>query len=219
MLEEKEDLKDFKKQLETCIEDAKEAEINYNNTVIEVQRLKGKKCPTCKQDISAKLRQELTAKLDQAEKEKTRVVEQTSELKRDLKYDIQDTESIISNLNKKLFSINAKREHLINEITIIKRKNKEQRRLKKQIETAKKELEDCINKESGLQGQFDNTQKEIDLLTEVESVLGPEGFRAHILGKALKGIEALSNNWLAKISEPGVYIEFKTIFRIKKGWG
>jgi len=45
---------------------------------------------------------------------------------------------------------------------------------------------------------------EVHTLEAVEQVLGVRGVRAHVLGEALRGIEAVANYWLAKVAGEGL---------------
>lgn len=60
-------------------------------------------------------------------------------------------------------------------------------------------------------------QKEVATLKAVEHVLGLKGVRAHVLGRALSGVEAISNSWLAKIAGLGLSVRLKSYKEKKTG--
>jgi DNA repair exonuclease SbcCD ATPase subunit len=50
-----------------------------------------------------------------------------------------------------------------------------------------------------------------------EQVLGLRGVRAHVLGKALGGIEQVANGWLARIAGPGLRLHLSAYTEKKTG--
>lgn len=57
----------------------------------------------------------------------------------------------------------------------------------------------------------------VAVLTAAEQVLGLRGVRAHVLGRALSGIEAVANAWLSKIAGPGLQLTLKPYSEKKTG--
>jgi len=58
---------------------------------------------------------------------------------------------------------------------------------------------------------------DLAVLESVEKVLGLKGVRAHVLGKALSGIEASANAWLARIAGDGLRLKLKPYSEKKSG--
>jgi DNA repair exonuclease SbcCD ATPase subunit len=50
---------------------------------------------------------------------------------------------------------------------------------------------------------------EMAVLSTVEGVLGLKGVRAHVLSRALGGVEAVANSWLARIAGEGLRLRLK----------
>lgn len=61
------------------------------------------------------------------------------------------------------------------------------------------------------------TQKEVALLSAVETVLGLKGVRAHVLGKALTGIEHVANTWLTRLKCEGLSVKLSPYSEKKSG--
>jgi DNA repair exonuclease SbcCD ATPase subunit len=182
-----------------------------------VKELGDKNCPTCGQEISKELQSELSTSLEEARYNQEEAAQKEAEINQGLRRDKTELRTIVERLNKKLRKLQRQRIELRSNITSTQRVLEEQKRIEGNVVRTKDKLEECVGDKEGLEGEVIKLEKEVNLLLEVESVLGTEGFRANILGKALNGIEAMANNWLAKVSKPGVYIKLNPYSELKKG--
>src|SRR5262249_8944808 len=75
----------------------------------------------------------------------------------------------------------------------------------------------CANHLQRVERRSSACQHTVALLGAVEQVLGLRGVRAHVLGRALTGIEAVGNAWLAKIAGTGLQLTLKPYSEKKTG--
>lgn len=60
-------------------------------------------------------------------------------------------------------------------------------------------------------------QRDKEDLDTLEDVFGLKGVRAHVLGDALSGLEALTNEWLRRVGKPGQTIRLREYYETDKG--
>jgi DNA repair exonuclease SbcCD ATPase subunit len=65
--------------------------------------------------------------------------------------------------------------------------------------------------------RVDRCAVEVGVLSAVERVLGLRGVRAHVLGKALSGIETIASKWLARIATKGMSVHLAPYEEKKTG--
>lgn len=68
-----------------------------------------------------------------------------------------------------------------------------------------------------LDKELSTRKAEVNTIISVESVLGLRGVRAHVLGKALTGLEEIANSWLGRIAGEGLRLEIKPYSEKKTG--
>ena len=94
-------------------------------------------------------------------------------------------------------------------------------RLKAQIEGQHKRvtanLRESMSTLEDAQDAFYEAQTEAGILAACERVLGLKGVRAHVLGKALSGVEAVANSWLVRIAGSGLVLSLKPYSEKKSG--
>jgi DNA repair exonuclease SbcCD ATPase subunit len=122
-------------------------------------------------------------------------------------------------------------EELIDELAALtKRQNDVGARLRsveqaaKQRETAKTALERATIDKGAVEGQLAQEDDKaarlasgLAVLSTTEQVLGLKGVRAHVLGRALGGIEQVANGWLARIAGPGMRLHLSAYTEKKTG--
>lgn len=89
------------------------------------------------------------------------------------------------------------------------------------LEKAVREAQESILKDQDeldeYQAKFFAANVDALELAGVEQVLGLKGVRAHVLGRALSGVEAVANNWLTKIAGAGIQLQLRPWSEKKTG--
>jgi len=86
----------------------------------------------------------------------------------------------------------------------------------RELEVARNKLEVMLGQEPGLKAQTDS--RDLGVLYAVETVLGLRGMRSNVLARALKGIEAVANHWIARIApDEDLRINLKPYTENEKG--
>jgi DNA repair exonuclease SbcCD ATPase subunit len=209
-------VRDLSKKIHSTEREMLEARGDINLAKKEYDRLNLDKCPTCGEKIKKKLKDKLAANVEDNKK----VFE---DLQKAWNQDISNWNTEIAELEEDKEALEPKYEKLTSELAGLrhqlksqeeaikrqKRKKTQLDELGKNLKIAESELDDVVN----IGKELESKQR---LLKTVEKVLGLQGVRAHIITRALKGIEAVANRWLGQIAK-GVSIELNPYSEKKTG--
>lgn len=188
------------------VTDAQAAQRAASNAV---KRLDVDECPSCGQDIPVAMVERLETELEVASTILDAKRAEAAGAKEQTDAELDELGDEIETFEEKLRL--AKAELRLAKETIVRIvKATKIRNMRGQA------LEDCFAAHDDATGEL--AEEALDLgelrvlqaeLQACEVVLGLQGVRAHILGGALTGIEALSNAWLSKIGWPGLQVSMK----------
>jgi DNA repair exonuclease SbcCD ATPase subunit len=177
-------------------------------------RLKSSECPTCGQDIPEKLRQGYRDDIEGAQK-RAQVAEQTFErAQREVEAQIADLSIELHDLNEQTNALAVERKTRDERARAARREMEEQEHLAGthkaiglQIKQCEEGIAEVTQAVEAVQVSLAAARKALDELQAVESVLGLKGVRAHVLGKALGGLERVANAWLSRIAGPDLRLK------------
>lgn len=187
-------------------------------------RLKASECPTCGQSIPDALRQEYRDGIEAAQKQ-AEVGEQTySRARREVEAQIADLSLELSDLDEQMNTLAVERRTQAERARAAEKEKEAQERAAQVYEAAKlhvgkcsKAREDDDAEVSRLATLLAGSQKESEELHAVEGVLGLKGVRAHVLGRALGGLERVANSWLGRIAGAGLRLKLRPYSEKKTG--
>lgn len=81
------------------------------------------------------------------------------------------------------------------------------------------ELIDFEDEADLIEEEIEHAKRAVAELKACEVALGLKGIRAHVLGKALTGIESIANYWLGQVVGPGLSLKLKPYTEKKSGSG
>jgi DNA repair exonuclease SbcCD ATPase subunit len=190
-----------------------EAEAKRVESVL--QRLRGDTCPTCWQPISQAHRDKLTREAH-GERDKATKAKDASQAER------ESLEAMVAELEDELRSVRIKHglaataantaHHAIQQFT---REQCAVQTAAKKVQEVEQALVNAEVERANANKSFEEASARLRLLLACEGVLGLKGVRAHVLGKALGGIQDVANSWLSKMVDGvslrlGAYSEKKS---------
>lgn len=182
--------------------DSNQAELTAELRVIErtLERLKGDTCPTCTQVIPKKLVSQL--KHEAHDKESLIEAERAkaAEALRPIERKIAKAEAAMREVRKQRAALAADITNAEQAVRAWERAKAAVDEHNASIERARATITDLEPKLLDAEEDRDTLAVDVAELSEVENVLGLKGVRAHILAKSLRGIEAMSNAWMARLS-------------------
>jgi DNA repair exonuclease SbcCD ATPase subunit len=202
------DTKKLQLRVGTAEREVAQAQAAVRSTKAAVDKLDHNRCPTCGQPIPDKLKNALKDDVRVAQAGAKTAQDKAAEFRAEVEDQFteidEDRQALLARIHKLNAESGAARE--------IAKRNKEIAARQVKIETTKQELTQQITKaEKTLVAQHNKLcdyEEEIAELEVCERVLGLEGVRAQILGRALVGIEQLANTVLMSISDD-IQIELK----------
>ena len=216
--------KEARRELSTLrgsLRDLDRAGADHTATARQVQqvldRLRGDACPTCTRPIDESLRNTLRGEARQAQ-------EAAAEAQRGADEQRQAAEAAIEELEDEVSALEAKAQEQARTAALeasaareLANYEAQRDRLEKQRQSADAELHARTDELEELTTSLDASAVDVAELTEVEKVLGLKGVRAHILGGALGGIEAVANAWLARLRHESLTVQLRPYSEKSKG--
>jgi DNA repair exonuclease SbcCD ATPase subunit len=218
--QEHKELQERSQKIIEKIRDNREEIITINKTLTETgaeviaaekeaNRLNINLCPFCGEKIS----QQKKDSAQEDAKEKRRLATEAK----------KNTEAEISRINNEIAALEIKKEkvelrrseistnyQLINqEIKNLEQAMKDYEARRDSIDRTKKVFDSAVTEYKDKKKNKKNTKTELEEVLACETVLGLEGVRAQIIGKALGGIEAVANRWLAQIAGESLQLELR----------
>lgn len=175
-----------------------------------LERLRAETCPTCTQPIPQKLRDDLQERTECEEHKATAAVKKARD-------DIVDIDLDLDNLREERTELARRIERMERELNAARRSATVRAQLETVIESAKANMAAHTAEVQVAQAAIDESTADVKLLEVVEIVLGTRGIRAHILGKALSGLEAVANAWLGRIAGKGLSLSLSPYTEKKTG--
>lgn len=162
----------------------------------QLRELTREDCPTCKQSITEDLRGPLKATVASLCK-KTRKTELEHEAK------LSDINDHARELDDALSVYVERRESFRAQLIVSQKTQKERDRAEKLVNELRLEVVAKDAEARYLHEEKQRSAAEVELLEATSRVLGMKGVRAHVLGKALSGIEHVANAWLSELTMSG----------------
>jgi DNA repair exonuclease SbcCD ATPase subunit len=184
---------------------AKLAELTRRSSMLSKE-----KCPTCLQPISSETRRRLDEEIG-----KVRLAAEKAELASrkefaSLNDGMIDSDSELEALNAKLSAARrelteaeqtnvAEQQRYDNALVVYERDLAAYESLAERLSRADAAVHEASAAQFDAAVGLGKHEKGVAVLRAVEQVLGLRGLRAHVLGSALSGLEAVANHWLARI--------------------
>ena len=186
------------------------AQASARDSARRLLELDKKNCDNCGQPIPPATIARLREKAEQDKALVTKASEKAAEVRLHTEAELAELTEERETFTQKSFEVQGK-------ITAERTHGAQRRQAQTQLEAAQKavkELEDRIAKGVEVVAK---AEKEMQVLTAVEQVLGLKGVRAHVLGKALIGLETVANGWLQRIAGAGLSLSLKPYAEKKTG--
>jgi DNA repair exonuclease SbcCD ATPase subunit len=174
-------------------------------------------CPTCGQVVSDALRGKLQA---QADSETRTAVE----LQQQIADDLQNLEGLVEELRAEIVQLDKTIQALQVEQYQAKKSFEQAETLRKLRQSASTDVENAKEAIASAEAALDRVTQdqqriELELATAraCDTVLGLRGVRAHILGEALDGIEAVANHWVDRLFSSQVRVRLSPYSEKKTG--
>ena len=196
------DLQILEKQKSDATVDARVAQSSANRAEGEKARLSGKECPACGQAITERMVEELTEAVAWAVKAAEEAAEKAKVVNEDTADELAELRELAATLRKLGGVLEAK----ISTAARSTRQRESLQRLKAAAEAALAKAEEAVAEHESAKT---STSQEMETLKACDTVLGLRGVRAQVIGNALKGVEASTNNWLTKIVGEGMSVTLK----------
>jgi len=156
-------------------------------------RLRAETCPTCSQPIPQTLRDDLQGRIVVEEKELE--AEATK-----ARASVSSIDVELEELTEERNTLAARVRDLENAVAAARRSADMREQLERVIASATDAIATYERTVQENARDLEHSEGEVALLEVVEQVLGTKGIRAHILGRALTGLEAVANAWLSRIA-------------------
>lgn len=194
---------------------AAEAVVADTRSAVNVSRQKmanldHDECYTCGQDIPGGLKATAKAEIAATEALHREAEEQTQAV-------VTSLEQREGQIRQELREIQASEAEQASAIAAAGRSARLRQRMEEQLAGLGTTIRENYDKLEELEDTLDSASTEVQLLKACERALGLTGVRAHVLGKTLKGIEAVANVWLAQIAGHGMSLSLSPYKEKKKG--
>lgn len=182
------------------------------------------KCPTCEQDLPADKRAEALQAVQDAKSaaESERTIADANRAEDEAT--VQELEDELESLREQRSGVQASIASVQSEAKRIAAEHAEWERTHAQAARARMTLDEVASEVRGLEAAVAEAETgrkaartDAEVLAAVEKVLGVRGVRAQVTGKALGGIEAVANKWLAQIAGPGMSLTLRSYTEKKTG--
>jgi DNA repair exonuclease SbcCD ATPase subunit len=195
------ELKTKRQEVAAARDKAQHAKFMAEQTEKDAHLLHAETCPMCKQALPDDLIAPLRSKVAEARNAARRAAKNASTKQTELSSEINDLEEEYEALQARhQEEVGVLRDHdramqrADQAAEQAERLEQMRRSTIAQIKKAKAEL-------AQVEADVVAVAEELAELEAVDRVLSYEGVRAHVLGKALGGIEAVANNWLSRIAD------------------
>lgn len=171
--------------------------------------LKGGRCPTCGQDVHAKLAEEIEVGIGVAIERADVAIAMENAERTEVAAECEDLRETVAALDRREATVTAQGKAL--------RAVADQRREHaKVLASARDELSRSRDEADAARVELRLAQKQVDTLVAVEQVLGLRGPRSQILAGALVGIEVVANARLAQLGD-GYGVRLRSFRQNKDG--
>lgn len=167
-------------------------------------------CDSCGQPIPQTTITRLREKAEMDKSLVAKAVEKAATVKAEVEEQLLELQEERDAFSQKVFEVQAK----ISAERTNATQRKQAEELLKNAQQAAQALKDRIEKGTTMVAA---AEKELQVLMAVEVVLGLKGVRAHVLGKALSGLETVANSWLQRIAGAGLALSLKPYSEKKTG--
>lgn len=170
----------------------------------------GAECPTCLRPVTsrdhAKVREKVKELRTSADASRVAVEDKLASMRENL-----------DELRDELDTTRGRREELAKALAVAKAKSANRASAERGLGKAEVALTKAEEELSAVDTAVSTLELESKELEACERVLGLKGVRAHVLGHALSGIEAVANGWLARIAGSGLQLSLKPYAEKKTG--
>ena len=209
-LKASQDVHDVRKRIGAARESGAATRSTINALQKVLDRIKSDLCPTCNQKITSKMRDDLRKRSEQEESKLAAITASNVELLRGQEAELEELEEEVEALAARVRTA---------ELALYGARQSTGAR--ERFAAILKESLDAIAElavgTAERKKKVDVTTAEVALLKAVERVLGTKGARAHVLGKALSGLEGVANAWLGRIADPGTSLKISAYTEKKSG--
>lgn len=172
--------------------------------------LQASSCDKCGQSIPDALRQQLQREVDAAKAAWQAATAAQVEQR-------QQNDAALDELQSEIEQISAKIQSYEQESAAYQRAARVAAEAATQLDAAEKAVQALYAAGERDQAAASKAAQQLSLYQAAEQVLGIKGVRAHVLGKALGGLEQAANAWLGRLAGPGLKLALKPYSEKKTG--
>lgn len=204
------DLDALRRKLREVDAEAVRADSDADHARHAADCFRGGVCPTCRETLP-RLRYKTLQDEAKVADVKAIAARQRSKVAR------SEVEQDVRSMEEEQAALSRRRTEVAAKLSAAKAVSASRKRLDDQLQSAEKELLHATDKM--LLASFEAKEHGAALgeLEACERVLGLKGVRAHVLGRALGGLETCANAWLARIAGPNLRLKVRPCVEKKAG--
>jgi len=168
----------------------------------QLERLGASTCPVCCQAIPDALRVQLRSRVESLRRDAAKAQEEN-------KKEVAALTDQLDEMEEEEVAVRAKQQAVIAELRSARDAQTARAAAEKRLEVVRSESEVVMAELVKCKEGVEQAAAASAELEAVESVLGLKGVRAHVLGRALSGIEQVANSWLTKIAGEGLSLRLR----------
>ncbi len=177
----------------------------------------GDTCPTCGQALSEKHHDALRTIAEKADAHAAALHKKLDSAMLDQRTVVEELEEELDLLQRKRVTLIQKRERGTAAQDQVKRWEEQKKHHDLKLAQAKLCVGALKQDIKRAEGELARLVVQYDTLSACEKVLGLKGVRAHVLGKALGGLEAVANDWLVRLRRPDLQLCLRPYSTTAKG--
>lgn len=175
-----------------------------------LERIKSDLCPTCNQKITPKMRDDVQKRM-QSEQISLDTLEKASSVT------IGDLSAQLEELEEEMAGLEARARSAFVVAEAASGASKNRVRFEAILKESTKAIAELNTSRDAHRTRIADVTSELAVVKACERVLGTKGARAHVLGKALGGLEGVANAWLSRIADPGTTLKVSAYTEKKSG--
>lgn len=215
---------EVRRRLDAARQDANLSAVKATQEENRLAHVKGSRCPTCTQDISAALRERLLEPAKQASAAHVEAAVRCAEAEKQGKEAAADLDAEGEELKaaeaRAALAVQTAGQALRawdEASRLAVRTGAERGRLEGVLKEALASRQDAQDALGRAEGGLREAREGVGVLRASERVLGLRGVRAQVLGRALAGLEEAANLWLGRVAGEGLRLSLKSYSERKSG--
>lgn len=167
-------------------------------------------CPTCGQPVPESIVKPLAGELKQA---RTNAKRRESRRKKK----VEEMQARVSQANELLGTVTKDLAEVRSQLRTIEESDRARKHFQEVLKSAEAEIEEAAAGIDRVRVELEAAASECSTMEVVEVVLGLRGVRAHVLARALDGLQAIAAGHVRRMLGPGVDLSLLPYKELKKG--